>query len=104
MLIIAFGKLRRRDLSAILEGSGWAINARMRLTRAQARYFTERPPFPAGARGIRRTRAVAWVIGVALASGAAGILWMTMRGGADPSGVQTPATQDSPDSASGGGS
>jgi hypothetical protein len=104
MLIIAFGKLRRRDLSAILEGSGWAINARMRLTRAQARYFTERPPFPAGARGIRRTRAVAWVIGVALAAGAAGSLWMTMRDGADSRGAETPSAQHSPDSASGGGS
>jgi hypothetical protein len=104
MLIIAFGKLRRRDLSAILEGSGWAINARMRLTRAQARYFTRRPPFPAGAGGVRRTRAVAWVIGVALAAAVAGILWMTMRGGADPGGVETPAAQHSPDSASGDGS
>jgi len=30
--IVAFLKLRRRDLSAILEGSGWGINARMCLT------------------------------------------------------------------------
>ena len=75
MLIIAFVKLRRRDLSAILEGSGWAINARMRLTRAQSRHFTERPPFPEGVRGTRRTRAVAWVIGVALAAGAAAYAW-----------------------------
>jgi hypothetical protein len=103
MLIIAFGKLRRRDLSAILEGSGWAINARMRLTRAQAKYFTERPPFPARARGIRRTRAVVWVIGVALVAGAAVSLWMTMRDGADPRGAETPSAQRSPDSTSSGG-
>ena len=104
MLIIAFGKLRRRDLSAILEGSGWAINARMRLTRAQGKYFTERPPFPAGARGIRRTRAVAWVIGAVLVAGAAGALWMTMHDGGDSRGAETPSGQHSPDSASGGGS
>lgn len=52
--IVAFLKLRRRDLSAILEGSGWGINARMRLTFRQGRYFTERPKYPKGARGIRR--------------------------------------------------
>lgn len=52
--IVAWLKLRRRDLSAILEGSGWAINARMRLTRKQSRYFTDRPRYPAGARGVRR--------------------------------------------------
>jgi len=102
MLIIAFGKLRRRDVSAILEGSGWAINARIRLTRAQGKYFTERPPFPAGARGIRRTRAVAWVIGAVLAAGAAWALWMTMHDADDPRGAETPSGQHSPDSASGG--
>lgn len=39
----ALMKLRRRDLSAILEGSGRAINARMRLTNRIARVFTHRP-------------------------------------------------------------
>lgn len=41
--IIAISKLRRRDLSAILEGSGWAINARMRLTFHQANVFSLQP-------------------------------------------------------------
>jgi hypothetical protein len=50
--VVAFVKLRRRDLSAILEGSGWGINARMRLTRQQSRFFTERPEYPEGAKGI----------------------------------------------------
>ena len=54
--IIAILKLRRRDLSAILEGSGWAINARMRLTMRQARFFTKRPAYPAGALGVARSR------------------------------------------------
>jgi hypothetical protein len=52
--LVAILKLRRRDLSAILEGSGWAINARMRLTRRQKRFFTRRPPYPSGSRGTRR--------------------------------------------------
>jgi len=42
--VVAILKLRRRDLSALLEGSGWAINARMRLTFKQGRFFTSRPP------------------------------------------------------------
>ena len=47
LTLVAWLKLRRRDLSALLEGSGWAINAPMRLTRAQARTFTHTPRFPA---------------------------------------------------------
>ena len=45
-IIVAWMKLRKRDLSAILEASGWAINARMRLTRKMGRAFTRhsRPP------------------------------------------------------------
>ena len=54
MSIVAILKLRKRDLSAILEGSGWGINARMRLTRKQARFFTERPKYPKGSKGVHR--------------------------------------------------
>jgi len=46
---VAFLKLRRQDLSSLLEGSGWAINARMRLTPDQRRHFTRRPHFPLSA-------------------------------------------------------
>jgi len=69
--IVAFLKLRRRDLSALLEGSGWAINARMRLTRAQRRSFTQHPPYPPGARGVYRPMrfVVALVILILLAGG-----------------------------------
>jgi len=52
--LVAWLKLCKRDLSAILEGSGWAVNARMRLTRKQSRYFTNRPWYPAGTRGVSR--------------------------------------------------
>jgi hypothetical protein len=44
--IVALLKLIRRDLSSMLEGAGWAINARMRLTRQQADQFTNRPLVP----------------------------------------------------------
>ncbi len=52
-VIVAFLKLRKRDLSAIMEGSGWGINARMWLTRKQSWYFTQRPGYPKGAKGTR---------------------------------------------------
>ncbi len=71
--IRAFLKLRQRDLSALLEGTGWAINARMRLTQRQALTFTVRPPYPKGVRG-RRTagRLIALLF---LVAGAAGVAW-----------------------------
>jgi hypothetical protein len=44
--IATYYKLSKRDLSAILEGSGWGVNARMKLTRKQAHAFTYRPGYP----------------------------------------------------------
>ncbi|MFT6836219.1 MAG: hypothetical protein ACJA0H_002266, partial [Francisellaceae bacterium] len=41
-------KLRRRDLTPILEGSGWAINSRMRLTCEISKIFTQKPKWPKG--------------------------------------------------------
>lgn len=42
-LVVAATKLRNRDMSAILEGSGWAVNSRMQLTRRLSRFFTQQP-------------------------------------------------------------
>ncbi|NQZ58501.1 MAG: hypothetical protein HRT88_13665, partial [Lentisphaeraceae bacterium] len=36
VIMVAAVKLHRRNISSILEASGWAINARMRLTRKLA--------------------------------------------------------------------
>ena len=44
--VAAYFKLSRRDLSTILEGSGWGINSRMKLTATQATCFTFRPTEP----------------------------------------------------------
>ena len=44
--LVAYLKLRSRDLSAVLEGNEWGINARMRLTTIQARQFTQAPRHP----------------------------------------------------------
>jgi hypothetical protein len=41
-------KLRRRDMGLLLEASGWAINAQMKLTRRLGVTFTRIPDLPAG--------------------------------------------------------
>jgi len=54
--VTAIMKLRRQDLSSLLEGCGWAVNARMRLNPAQRRQFTRKPGYPTGATGVPRYR------------------------------------------------
>ena len=54
--LIAVIKLRRQDLSSLLEGCGWAINARMRFNRAQRRQFTKRIGLPEGSSVAPRRR------------------------------------------------
>ncbi len=49
-------KLARQDLSAILEGCGWAVNQRMCLTRKLRRQFTERRAYPSDASGTPQKR------------------------------------------------
>ncbi|MEX2606986.1 MAG: hypothetical protein WD708_06540 [Kiritimatiellia bacterium] len=44
--IIAWMRLRRRDMSVLLEGANWAVNSRMRLNRTQCRSFTRKPRYP----------------------------------------------------------
>ena len=73
--ILAVFKLRRRDLSTILEGAGWAINARMRLTRRQGKLFTQEPQYPLKARGIRRGKFWLLVIAGLLLLAGAGAAW-----------------------------
>ena len=45
-LLLSAIKLNKRDLSSILEASGWAINVRMKLTGRLARHFTQYPSYP----------------------------------------------------------
>ena len=45
-IIVAVVKLRRRNMSALLEACGWAVNIRMRLTATLGKLFTELPPLP----------------------------------------------------------
>jgi hypothetical protein len=43
---VAFFRLRRRNLSAVLEASGWAINSPMRLTRSLRKLLVLQPRHP----------------------------------------------------------
>ncbi|HEX2571692.1 MAG TPA: hypothetical protein VH877_19185 [Polyangia bacterium] len=42
-------KLRRRDMSLVLEASGWAVNLRIKITRGVGRLFAFEPAWPEGA-------------------------------------------------------
>lgn len=48
VIIVAMYRLYRRNLSGILEGSGWAINGRMRLTYRLSKIFAPTPVRPHG--------------------------------------------------------
>ncbi|MBO7741427.1 MAG: hypothetical protein J6S21_02635, partial [Victivallales bacterium] len=56
IMILAIIKLRRQDISSLLEGNGWAINSRMRLSRKQRRFFSRNGYFPTEAQGTPRSR------------------------------------------------
>ena len=74
--IVAVSKLRRRDLSAILEGSGWAINSRMRLTMKQGRFFTQIPALPKARPAVRGW--LLWLSIVVALAAAAAAAWYVM--------------------------
>jgi hypothetical protein len=66
--VVAGWKLARRDLSSILEGCGWAINARMRLNRRQRGQFTRSEPYPQGATGTPGQRLLPLLLVILLAA------------------------------------
>ena len=47
-LLVAVVKLRQRNMSSILEASGWAVNTEMRLTSSLGYLFTRVPKLPEG--------------------------------------------------------
>jgi hypothetical protein len=49
-----WNKLRKRDMSALLEACGWAVNFRMYMTRRLGHLFSHTPHLPEGARKERR--------------------------------------------------
>lgn len=78
--LLAWLKLRRRDVSALLEACGWALNSRMRLVFPLAYLFTKRPGVSPGAKIVHRvsTRRVNWyVVGLVILLGAGGYYVVT---------------------------
>ncbi len=51
---MGFAKIRKRDMSVLLEASAWAVNVHMRLNATLGRLFTHIPRLPEGARKERR--------------------------------------------------
>ncbi len=49
-VLLAFIRIYNRDLAVVLEGAGWAMNDRLRLTRRLGALFTRRPSRPRGSR------------------------------------------------------
>jgi hypothetical protein len=48
--VVAWWKLRRRNIAGLLEASGWALNNRLKLSRKLGYLFTRRPARPHGSR------------------------------------------------------
>lgn len=51
--LLGWLKLRRRDMSLLLEANGWAVNAQMKVTRRIGKFFTVVPADPPGTQVIR---------------------------------------------------
>ena len=53
-IIVGFIKIRKRDMSVLLEASGWAVNVHMRLSATLGRLFTRVPYLPKDAHKERK--------------------------------------------------
>lgn len=60
--ILAIIKLNKQDLSTVLEGSGWAINLRMRLTAKLRGQFTNFGKYPKDAIGTPKRKVLRYLI------------------------------------------
>jgi len=88
--LLGWLKLRRRDMSLLLEASGWAVNLQMKITRRVAPLFAYTPALPKDAY-IDRTDVLPAVPGegrgkrilvlMVLLSAALGLLWVALRRG-----------------------
>jgi hypothetical protein len=53
-ILAGFVKIRKRDMSGLLEASGWAVNVHMRINTKMGRLFTHTPYLPKKAHKERR--------------------------------------------------
>ncbi len=93
IIIMGIIRLRRRDMATILEASGWAVNARLRITGSLGRLLTFRPSFPPDAvkervnlveqlarKAGRRRNSLKWVLGFVFAAVLGSVLGCLLRG------------------------
>ncbi len=78
IMTVGIIKLKRQDLSPILEGCGWAVNHRMKLTRGLRRQFTSERIYPRDASGTpakcaKRAFITAAIVTAVLAAAAAAV-------------------------------
>ena len=75
--ILTYIKLRKQDLSSVLEGCGWAINLRMKLTSKLRGQFTNFGKYPKGASGtpVKRYTFVYVIILILIALAYGGKYW-----------------------------
>lgn len=107
-MIIAAIKLRQRTLGPLLEGSGWAINGRVKISFALGRALTAMKRLPRDTRRVGGDdpygeasplrRLVILLILAAIASGAA-VYWFVLRPTPDPIPLDEPIVPVVPDSA-----
>ncbi len=92
-MVIAWLKLRQRNLGPILEANGWAINGRVKINIPFGAALTEMAVLPAGAKrslddpyedkdaARRKRRLIALLVLIVLAAGAAWIRWDRLQRG-----------------------
>ena len=57
-MIAGFNKIRKRNMSVLLEAAGWSVNVHMRLSATLGRLFTHTPRLPKNARKERKDEVV----------------------------------------------
>lgn len=97
--IMVIIKLRRQDLSSLLEGNGWAINARMRLNNKLRRHFSRTGIFPKDAVGtpVKRLRRNLIIVALLIVIAAAAVWgyqrWKEMKAQMAAQACEVPAVE-----------
>lgn len=98
-VVLAWFRLRTRDLGAILNAGGWAVNRPLTFSVGLARTFTRRAPLPAGTAVARDPYARHGVLGclllvALLGAAAAGVCWRLHCGPFAETAASVPNVQE----------
>jgi len=100
-MIMAWFKLRQRNLSPILDANGWAINTRARVNLPFGRSLTSVAVLPEGSRQnlsdpyAERSNAGWWILAIL----ALGLVWAVSSGHLAPDGVHLVVPEATPEAA-----